>query len=48
MPPRGVVVFVVSTAVVLGTGDDDGLAEVDFASGDFMVGSPAVLVTVLT
>lgn len=48
VPPRGVVVFVVSTAVVLGTGDDDGLAEVDFASGDFMVGSPAVLVTVLT
>ncbi|MCB1370060.1 MAG: hypothetical protein KDJ83_04140 [Rhodobacteraceae bacterium] len=48
VPPRGVVVFAVTTAVAMGTGDDDGLAEVDFASGEFMVGSPAVLVTVLT
>ncbi|HMR53265.1 hypothetical protein [Amaricoccus sp.] len=30
------------------TGDDGGLAEVDFASGGFMVGSPAVPVTVPT
>ncbi len=48
VPPRGVVVFVVTTTVVMGTGQDDGLSEVDFASGNFMVGSPAVLVTVLT
>jgi hypothetical protein len=48
VPPRGVVVFAVTTAVTMGTGQDNGLSEVDFASGAFMVGSPAVLVTVLT
>ena len=48
VPPRGVVVFAVTTAVSMGTGSDSGNAEIDFASGEFMVGSPAVLVTVLT
>jgi hypothetical protein len=48
VPPRGVVVFAVTTAASMGTGQDNGLAEIDFASGEFMVGSPAVLVTVLT
>lgn len=48
VPPRGVVVFAVTTAAAMGTGTDSGNAEIDFASGDFMVGSPAVLVTVLT
>jgi hypothetical protein len=48
VPPHGVVVFAVTTAASMSTGQDSGEAEVDFASGEFMVGSPAVLVTVLT
>ena len=48
VPPHGVVVFAVTTAASMGTGQDSGNVEIDFASGEFMVGSPAVLVTVLT
>jgi hypothetical protein len=48
VPPPRAVVFAVTTAASMGTGQDNGLAEIDFASGEFMVGGPAVLVTVLT
>jgi hypothetical protein len=48
VPPFGTIVFAITAAVSCGTGDDSGLTEADFASGAFQVGSPAVLVTVLS
>jgi hypothetical protein len=48
VPPNAVLVFTVTAAVALSTGSDSGLAEVDFASGAFQVGSPAVLVAILS
>jgi hypothetical protein len=48
VPPSSVLVFTVPAAVTLGTGSDSGLAEIDFASGAFQVGSPAVLVAILS
>lgn len=48
VPPFGTVVLLVTAGVSCQTGEDSGLAEVDFASGAFNVGSPAVLVTVLS
>jgi hypothetical protein len=46
--PFGVLVFAVTAFVSCATGSDSGLAEVDFASGDFRVGSPAVVVAILS
>ena len=48
VPPLATIVFVVAAAVSCGTGEDSGLAEADFASGAFQVGSPAVLLATLT
>jgi hypothetical protein len=48
VPPSAVLLFVVTAAVSLRTGSDSGYAEVDFASGAFNVGSPAVLVAVVS
>jgi hypothetical protein len=48
VPPLATLVFQVIAAVSLGTGSDSGNANADFASGAFMVGSPSVLVTVLS
>jgi hypothetical protein len=48
VPPLATIVFVVVAAVSLGTGEDSGNADADFASGAFQVGSPAVLVTTLS
>ena len=48
VPPNAVLVFTVTAAVTLSTGSDSGLAEIDFASGAFQVGSPAVLVAIIT
>lgn len=48
VPPSAVLVFVVVAAVSCVTGEDSGLAEADFASGGFQVGSPAVLVAILS
>jgi len=46
-PPGGTVVFRVLVNVFIETGTG-GSAEVDFASGDFQVGSPAILVQILS
>jgi hypothetical protein len=46
--PFGVLVFAVTAFVSCATGSDSGLAEIDFASGDFRVGSPAVVVAILS
>ena len=48
VPPQAVLVFTVTAEVRLGTGSDGAVSEIDFASGSFQVGSPAVLVSVLT
>ena len=48
VPPRGVVVFGVVAFAGCGTGRDGSTAAVDFASGSFQVGSPAVLLATLT
>ena len=48
VPPSATLVFTVTAAVSCATGSDSGLTEVDFASGAFQVGSPAVLVAVLS
>jgi hypothetical protein len=41
-------VFNVVASVTLDTGEDDSIAEADFSSGGFFVGSPAVLLATLT
>jgi hypothetical protein len=48
VPPAATLVFNVVASVTLDTGEDDSLAEADFASGGFSVGSPAVLLATLT
>jgi hypothetical protein len=48
VPPLATIVFVVVAGVALGTGQDSGNADADFASGSFQVGSPAVLVTTIS
>ncbi len=48
VPPSAVLVFVVAGEVSCNTGEDSGLGETDFASGAFQVGSPAVLVAILS
>ena len=48
VPPSAVMVFVVVAAVTCNTGEDDSIAEADFASGAFQVGSPAVLIATLS
>ncbi len=48
VPPFGTLVFTVTAAVSLSTGSDSGFAQIDFASGAYQVGSPAVLVAVLS
>lgn len=48
VPPFGTVVFAVAAAVTCGTGEDGGRAEADFARDALRVGSPAVLVTILS
>jgi hypothetical protein len=46
VPPHGVVVFEVATSISYSNAD--GAIAVDFASGDFEVICPAVLVTILS
>jgi len=46
IPPKGVVVFEVALSIILWNAD--GSVDVDFASGDFQVGSPGVLLSILT
>jgi hypothetical protein len=52
VPPLGVVLVALTTLVVVETGQNEsdfqGYGSIDFASGDFQVGSPAVLVSVLS
>ncbi len=48
VPPLGVVVFGVVAFAGCGTGKNGSNAAVDFASGAFQVGSPAVLLATLT
>jgi len=48
VPPLATLVFTVTAEVAGGGGKDSGLAEFDFASGAFQIGSPAVLVTILS
>lgn len=48
VPPEGVVVIRLSATVNCSCGTDSGNLDVDFTSGEFNVGSPAVLVTILT
>lgn len=48
VPPLATLVFTVNAEVTAGCGADSGLVEFDFSSGGFQVGSPAVLVTLLS
>lgn len=48
VPPLATLIFTVVAEVSIGCGSDSGMAEFDFSSGDFQVGSPAVLVTLLS
>lgn len=46
VPAQTVAIFTVVTQVTCETGEDDSLVTADFATGNFHVGSPAVLVSV--
>jgi len=48
VPPRATLIFTVAAEISASCGSDSGLVEFDFSSGDFQVGSPAVLVTLLS
>lgn len=48
VPPGNTLVFNVVAQVKLDTGEDDSIADADFTSGEFFVGSPAVLLATLT
>lgn len=48
VPPLATLIFTVVAEVSASCGSDSGLAEFDFSSGGFQVGSPAVLVTLLS
>ena len=48
VPAGATLVFNVVASVTLDTGEDDSIAEADFRSGGFFVGSPAVLLATLT
>lgn len=48
VPPLATLIFTVNAEVGASCGSNSGLAEFDFASGRFQVGSPGVLVTLLS
>lgn len=48
VPPRATIGFAMTASIDCTTGDDSGLIDVDFASGNFQVMSPAVLVAVVS
>lgn len=48
VPPLATLIFTVVAEVSASCGSDSGLVEFDFLSGGFQVGSPAVLVTLLS
>lgn len=48
VPPRATMGFVMTASVICSTGDDSGLIDLDFASGNFQVGSPAVLLAIVS
>lgn len=48
VPAGATLVFNVVASVTLDTGEDDSVAEADFTSGGFFVGSPAVLLATFT
>ncbi|MBI2253274.1 MAG: hypothetical protein HYU58_01500 [Proteobacteria bacterium] len=48
VPPRATMGFVMTAAIDCKTGDDSGLVDIDFASGNFQVSSPAVLLAIVS
>lgn len=48
VPPHATMGFVMTASFVCGTGDDSSLVDLDFASGNFQLGSPAVLLAIVS